>query len=211
MNFCARRPRVIDHLFLISDFRRVPRRNFLQFFPLLVRHCFRCRNFHSLRHRNKFVNQVVVLYWIFSFSSNMDFMMMRYRISHTHSRGFMSCQNTRKFCLNSVGNTIPTILHNFTGHSKSDWCFQFLTRVLDGFFEFFVLRVRSMKEIPRNFRQCHVFQSSGQRWSGLDVICFLVSLPPDHENASGGFSSNRLNCVKPVQGSGKSQDPSIFQ
>ena len=33
----------------------------------------------------------------------MVFMMKRYRISHTHSRGFISFQNTRKFCLNFVG------------------------------------------------------------------------------------------------------------
>ena len=57
----ARRPCFIDHFFLTSDVRQVPRRNFLQFFPFLVHRCFRCRNFHSLRHRNKFVNQIVVL------------------------------------------------------------------------------------------------------------------------------------------------------
>ena len=40
---------------------------------------------------------------------------MRYRISHTHSCGFISFQNTRKFCLNFVGCTTPTIFHNFAG------------------------------------------------------------------------------------------------
>ena len=53
MNCSARRPCFIDHLFLTFDFGQVPRRNFLQFFPFLVHCCFRCRNFHSLRHRNK--------------------------------------------------------------------------------------------------------------------------------------------------------------
>ena len=76
----------------------------------------------------------------------------------------------------------------------------------------------SMKQIPRNFRAfsrwsfsldhfCFSFslacfpidfQSSGHRWSGLDVSCFLVNLPPDHIYPSGGFSSNRVNCVKPL-------------
>ena len=54
-------------------------------------------------------------------------------------------------------------------------------------------------------------QSSGHKWSGLDVDCRLVSLSPDHIYPSGGFSSNRANWVKPVQETDKSLDPSIFQ
>ena len=51
-----------NHLpFLAFDFGQVPRRNFLQFFPFLVHCCFCCWNFHSLRHRNKFVNQIIML------------------------------------------------------------------------------------------------------------------------------------------------------
>ena len=141
MNCSARRPCFIDHLFLTFDFRQVPRRNFLQFFPFLVHCCFRCRNFHSLRHRNKLVNQIVVLQWIFTFSCNMVFMIWWFRVSHTHSGGSISFQNTRKFCLIFVRSTTPTILHNFTGHSRSNWCFQLLTRILDGFFEFRILGV----------------------------------------------------------------------
>ena len=45
----------------------------------------------------------------------MVFMMMRYRISPTHSFGFISFQNTRKFCLNFVGCTTPTIFKNLQG------------------------------------------------------------------------------------------------
>ena len=56
-----------------------------------------------------------------------------------------------------------------------------------------------------------VFQISGHKCSGLDVSCFLVNLPPHHIYPSGGFSSNRVNWVKPVDGSDKSWDPSIFQ
>ena len=66
-------------------------------FPFLVHHCFRCQNFHSLRHRHKLVNQIAVMKWIFTFSCNTVFMIMRYRISHTHSGGFIGFQNTRKF------------------------------------------------------------------------------------------------------------------
>ena len=39
----------------------------------------------------------------------------------------------------------------------------------------------------------------------------LVNLPLDHIYPSRNFSSNRVNCVKPVQGSEKSREPSMFQ
>ena len=65
----------------------------------------------------------------------------------------------------------------------------------------------SMKKIPRNclalssfgFSIAHFcfallfaasdkcFQISGHTLSGLEVVCFPVSLSPDHENPSGGF------------------------
>ena len=38
-------------------------------------------------------------------------------------------------------------------------------------------------------------------WSGLDVSCFLVNLPPDQVYPSGAFSSSR----------DKSREPSMFQ
>ena len=108
------RPTSLLHRSLLSsDFRQVPRRNFIQFFPFLVHCCFRCRNFHSLRHKNKFV--ILVLLWIVSFSCILFLMTMRYRISHTHSRRFISFQNIRKFCLNFVGRPTPTIFHTLQG------------------------------------------------------------------------------------------------
>ena len=111
------------------------------------------------------------------------------KVSHTHSVGFMSFQNTRKFCLNFVGCATPTTFHNFTMHSRSNWCFQLFTRVLDCFLEFLIFGV---DEVPRNFRAlsrwifssdqfCFSFSlaffpidfhNSGHRWSGLDVSCF---------------------------------------
>ena len=42
------------------------------------------------------------------------------RIPHTHSGGFIGFQNTRKFCLIFVRFATPTILHNLTGHSRSN-------------------------------------------------------------------------------------------
>ena len=46
-----------------------------------------------------------------------------------------------------VGSTTPTILialNNFAGHSRSNWHFQFLTRVLDGFLVLLILRVNEI-------------------------------------------------------------------
>ena len=71
----------------------------------------------------------------------MVLMIMRHRISHTQSRRFISFQNTRKSCFNLVGCTTPTIIHTFTRQSRSNRCFQFLTSMLDGFFEFLILQV----------------------------------------------------------------------
>ena len=160
----------------------------------------------------------------------MVFMMIWKWFSHTQSCRFTSFQNARKSCFNFVGSTTPTmLLHNFARHSRSNWCFQFLSNILNGFFEFLVLRVNEY--IPRNLlalssfgfsfdHLCFSFslvflpnfvQSSGHKWSGLDVTCRLFSLLLDHIYPSGGFSSNRVNWVKPVQESDESLDPSIFQ
>ena len=55
------------------------------------------------------------------------------------------------------------------------------------------------------------FQISGHKESGLEVVCFLVSRLPDHENPSGGFSSNIVNLVKPLHVFDNSRSPSTFQ
>ena len=57
----------------------------------------------------------------------------------------------------------------------------------------------------------HGSQNSGHKWWGLDVNCIRVNLPPNQTYPSGSFSSNRINWVKPVQGSEKSHVPSMFQ
>ena len=49
MNSCALRPCFIDHLFFASDFRQVPRRNFLKFFPSFIHCCFCFVNLQGLR------------------------------------------------------------------------------------------------------------------------------------------------------------------
>ena len=64
MNFYAFCPCFIDHLFLTSDFRQVPRPNLFQFLLFFIHCCFCCGNFHGLRHRNKFVNEIIMLHGV---------------------------------------------------------------------------------------------------------------------------------------------------
>ena len=45
------------------------------------------------------------------------------------------------------------------------------------------------------------FHISGHTLSGLEVVCFLVSLTLDYENPSGGLSFNTMNLVKLVHAS----------
>ena len=89
-----------------------------------------------------------MLQWIISFSCNMVFMMMWYWISRTQSRRFTGFQNTRKFWFDLIGFvTIPAILNilaYLARHSRSHRCFQFLASILNGFFEFLVLRVNEI-------------------------------------------------------------------
>ena len=48
------------------------------------------------------------------------------------------------------------------------------------------------------------FLISGHTLSGLEVVCFFISLTPDHENHSGGLLFNRMNLVKLVHASDNS-------
>ena len=52
------------------------------------------------------------------------------------------------------------------------------------------------------------FHTSGHTLSSLEVVCFLVSLSPNHENLSGGLSFLKMNLVKPVNASDNSLSPS---
>ena len=54
-------------------FVQLPGWNRLDPLPLLVHCCFRIRNFHRLRHRNKFANQMTVTHRIVSFTCDVIF------------------------------------------------------------------------------------------------------------------------------------------
>ena len=122
MNSSARRPCFIDHFFLTSDFRQVPRRNFLQFFPFLAHRCFRFRNFHSLRYKKKFVFSSFLAIWSWWWCG-IEFpirILANSSASRTHVR--------------FVRSITPTNFHNSTGRNRSDWCLKLLTHVFDGIF-----------------------------------------------------------------------------
>ena len=63
----------------------------------------------------------------------------------------------------------------------------------------------SKKKIPRNCLALYIcFHKSGRTMSGLEVVCFVVSLSPDHVYPSGGLSFNEMKLVKPVHASDNS-------
>ena len=101
--------------FLVSDFRQLPCRYFLQFFTLFL-HSFLCIwNFQRLRHRNEFVNKTVMSKRIYPFCS--DVILMRFVSSSclTWSHAFVDINNTSVFGLAfpdiAVGHT--TVLYRY--------------------------------------------------------------------------------------------------
>ena len=100
---------------------------------------------------------------------------------------FMVCKNSSS---SSIMKKIPRNLLSFSsfGFSIAHFCFALLFAASD-----------------------ICFPISGHRLSGLEVVCFLVNLSPDHENPSGGLSFNKMNLVKPVHASVNSLSPSTFQ
>ena len=146
MNCSARRPCFVDHLFLTSDFRQVPRRNFLQFSHSLSTASFCCRNFHSLSHGNEFVNQI---FHCCSELSPFPAMWSSWWVGNdSRTRSLEDSLASRihaSFDLNSLvfatGLSMLTLLACLARHSGSHWCFQFLVSILDGLLECLVLRV----------------------------------------------------------------------
>ena len=55
----------------------IPRRNLFKFLPFFIHCCLCCGYLHCLRHRNKFVYQIVMLQWIVPFSCNLILMIFR--------------------------------------------------------------------------------------------------------------------------------------
>ena len=154
--------------------------------------------------------QIVVAECIYSFCSTVIFMIpLRYAFQ-SNSHRFVSFDNTSIFGLvfpNTAACFSAAIYWSFIRHCCWHRNFQLLRA-------FFIIRLNSSSsgsilKIPRNllalssfgFSMANFcfslrfdasdicFHISGHTLSGLEVVCFLVSLHPDSENPSGGLSS----------------------
>ena len=142
MNCSVRRPRFIDHLFLTFDFRQIPRRIFLQFFPFLVPRWLRCQNFHSLRHRNKFVNYDVVLWWIFSpFPAKWSSWLGGSEFPIRILVDSMASRMHASFVLFLTDPPLPQCFIILQGIAGATDVSNFLRAKIDGFLEFLILGV----------------------------------------------------------------------
>ena len=227
MNFSSLIPCLIDHLFLVSDFRQLPCQNCLEFFPSFL-HCRPCIRFlKCLRHRNEFVHKTIMSYRIRPFCSNVILMRFVSSSFQPWSRAFVGIDNTSVFCL-----AFPNIAVGFFTALYRYFCKALLRAsefpTFSQRLEFFVVwlneeyssRLSGIVDISIAHLCCAFFffaasdinfHISGHTLSGLEVVCFLASLHPDQVYPSGGLSFNKINLVKPVYASDNSFSPSTFQ
>ena len=76
---------------------------------------------------------------------------------------------------------------------------------------FFKMFLQSFASISVSMHQTYVSTFLARHWSGLEVVCFLVTLSLNHVYPSGRLSSNEMNLVKPVHESDNSRSSSTFQ
>ena len=113
-----------------------------KFFHLFFHCCFRIWNFHCLRHRNKFVHQIVVTKWIHAFSCNVIFMISVRSSLHECPHRFVGFSNTSIFVL-----CCPTVRQvsqcwwswSFTRHCCWHRNFQLSTSIFHCTLEFFII------------------------------------------------------------------------
>ena len=85
-------------------FRQLPCWYIFKFFPFFIHCCFCCGNLHGLRHRNKFVNHILMLQWIVTLSCNVVLMIFVWSSFQTLSRRFVGFNDACVFCLTIVQN-----------------------------------------------------------------------------------------------------------
>ena len=152
----------------------------------------------------------------------MTFVILVRHTFQSYSHRFVGIDNTT-----ILGLVFPNIAAGFT--AATYWCFtkhccwhrnfQLSTSVCHGVFKFFITRFNEedttfllhyrvwVSRQPTFASLCFFaasdicFHISGHTVSGLEVVCFLVSLSPDHVYPSGGLSFNEMNLVKPVHAS----------
>ena len=106
-------------------------------------------NFNRLGHRNKLVHQIVMKHRSKSFACNMVFMIFRLRRFNSLPCGFMRFHFS---LINRFGSLLGCILRLRTQFrdalwrffTRRGWChrsIQFLSRIFEHFFVFFVIRI----------------------------------------------------------------------
>ena len=127
MNFCALRPCFIDHLFLLLTFVKFHAEIFFQILPFFIHCCLCCGNYHGLKHRNKFVHQIVMLQRDSSIRILVDSLSSEIHANLDLKSSVLLCFFFLLFLQGIAGAT---------GVSN------FLTSILDGLFAFLVLTIK---------------------------------------------------------------------
>ena len=193
--------------FLLFNFVQLPGWNRFELLPFRVHCCFSIWNFHRLRHRNTLVRQIVMSHRVVSFACDMIFMIFRWRLFQTLSRGLMGLHDASTLCLwNLVGFTTlrfsllePGVLlcSSFAKHCRLHRNLRLSLCIFDDFFMFSIFRIdeiiaclRALLSFGLSFGySCFSFfwasfpildQSSDHKFSGLVVAWMSVNLLPDH-------------------------------
>ena len=133
-------------LFVLPE---LPGWNRFELFPFLVHCCFRLRNFHRLRHRNKLANHIVMWHRSNPFACHVVFKIFSLRRFRSLPSGFMRFHDAfmNRFwslfgCNLQLRNHFrDAIWRSFTRHA---WChrsFQFSPRIFEDFFVCFVIQI----------------------------------------------------------------------
>ena len=172
-----------DHLTFVSDFRQLSCRYFLQFFPFFLHCCLCIWYFHGFRRRDKFVHKIVVNSYLF----------LRCGL-HGSSSETLPCVSSKTRRLQQYKHILSCVVqlrHKFPRADEVEFYKALLpASEFPTFYErFFIMSLNSsssssLKKIQRNllalsFLLFFAFRCiSGHTLSGLEVVCFLVSLSP---------------------------------
>ena len=177
MNLCALRPCFVDHLWFVSDFCQVPRRNLWKFLLFFI-HCCLCGGYlHCLRHRNKFVYQTVMLQWIVPlFLQYGPHDILVEILPYAFLVDSLASKIHAKFRLEiiSLATGLPMLafLACLARHGGSHWCFQFLSSISNGFLELLLLRVNEIdSSLPSSIIELWFFNWSFMLLPQLSIPC----------------------------------------
>ena len=168
--------------------------------------------------------------WTHSFCSNVVFVIPVWHTFQSYSHRFVVIDNASLFGLafpNTAAGSHAAICGVLQGSAAGIGISNFL-RSFCMVFKFFIICFNEEDVIFWNYRalvfstahSCFAllfdasdtcFHISGHTLSGLEVVCFLVSLDPKHVYPSGDLSFSKLNIVKPVHASDNSLSALLFQ